>query len=207
MGKINRTQLIRRALGATAAAALMVVGLVGTAQAQTATTNAAATFAAQARAAGLTTAQASGLQAEVNSYLAQLGGRQVAANAIDLNGTGGLVVPVPGELKVRAMAGSAATRPEINGNCTSGDFCTWQLFDGGGAFLFKFVCNSPVNFPSSWLPGRQGSYWNHQTGGAHAFVYEGLNGLGTRDISPAVGSLVEWPWGANPIDRSFVACH
>src|SRR5882724_7100756 len=53
VGKINRTQLIRRALGATAAAALMVVGLVGTAQAQTATTNAAATFAAQARAAGL----------------------------------------------------------------------------------------------------------------------------------------------------------
>jgi hypothetical protein len=105
------------------------------------------------------------------------------------------------------MAGSAATRPEINGTCFSGDFCTWQLFDGGGGFLFKFACNSPVNFPSSWLSGRQGSYWNHQTGGAHAFVYEGLNGTGTRDISPAVGSLVEWPWGANPIDRSFVACH
>jgi len=205
VGKINRTQLIRRALGATAAAALMVVGLVGTAQAQT-TPSAAATFAAQARAAGLTTAQATGLQAEVNSYLAQLGGRQVAANAIDLNGTGGLVLPVPGELKVRPMAGSAAARPEINGTCFSGDFCTWQLFGGNGGFLFKFACNSPVNFPSSWLSGHQGSYWNHQTGGAHGFIYAGVNGTGTLNFSPPVGSLTDRAWGIVPIDRSFVAC-
>jgi murein DD-endopeptidase MepM/ murein hydrolase activator NlpD len=213
--KINRTKLIQRALGAAAATALMLAGLVGTAQAQTSTANYAATFAGQARAGGLTTAQANGLQAEVNSYLAQLGGKQIAANAIDLDGTGIAVVPVPGELKVRNLAGSAAVSPEATGTCFVGDFCAWQLFNQNGGFLAKFKCNSAVNFPRSnpdWLAKTngvfQGSYWNHQTGGAHAFIYGGVNGTGKLDISPPAGAPVTaWAWGVTPIDRSFVACH
>ena len=205
MGKLLRI------LGAPAAAAVMAVGLVGTAQAQAPGTD---TFAAQARAGGLSTAQASGLQAEVNSYLAQLGGRQIAANAIDLDGTGIVVVPVPGESKVRDLAGLAAASPETTGTCFEGDFCAWQLNNRNGAFIAKFKCNSVVNFPRSnpdWLAKVggvfQGSYWNHQTGGAHAFIYSGVNATGNLNFSPPVGSPTNRPWGAPLIDRSFVACH
>jgi hypothetical protein len=189
---------------------MMVVGLAGTAQAQT--PDAAATFAAQARAGGLTTAQAAELRAEVDSYLAELGGRQVAANAIDLNGTGMLVVPVPGEQKVRDLAGSAVTRPEIDGTCSLGDFCVWQLDGGHGGLLAKFVCNSPANIPSSWLVrgadgNFHGSFWNHQTGGAPGFFYGGLNATGGVNFSPPVGPLQNRPLGAPRVDRSIEACH
>lgn len=37
------------------------------------------------------------MEAEVNSYIAELGGRQVTANAIDLDGTGFLFAPGPDE--------------------------------------------------------------------------------------------------------------
>jgi hypothetical protein len=40
MGNTNRSQLVRRALGTTAAMAVLTLGLVGTAQAQSPTTNA-----------------------------------------------------------------------------------------------------------------------------------------------------------------------
>src|SRR4051812_737526 len=101
---------------ATALLAVSTAGLTGTAAAQTA---GHAGFAAQVEQAGLTTAQARGLQVKVDHYLATQGGTQVAANKIAVKG-GEIIVAVPGERYARDLARPASVHPR--GACPYKDF-------------------------------------------------------------------------------------
>jgi hypothetical protein len=155
------------------------------------------------------------LQSEVDSYLTQLGGRQIAANAIDLDGTGVAVVPVPGENKVRDLTGSMAPLREATGTCFVGDFCVWQLDQERGAFIAKFACYSAVNFPRSnpdWLVKAQRSIRRlilEQPDRWCARVRLPRRERDRRaELLPPVGNPVNfWAWGVSPVDRSFEACH
>ncbi|HEX9338052.1 MAG TPA: hypothetical protein VF892_19300 [Pseudonocardiaceae bacterium] len=79
------------------------------------------TFAEQGRAAGLTTTQTIALQAKVDTYLAKLGGTQVALDQIDLHGAT-VFIALPGEAHPRALpatAGTNATFPHVPAARTS----------------------------------------------------------------------------------------
>lgn len=125
-------------------------------------------FAAQVRSASLTSSQASALQAEVNGYLAKMGGTQVAANKIDLNGKGVLVLALPGESRARDLSSST---PQQTYYCQVGHFCAYQgpLFTGN--VLDWYYCNT------QWMPWAQvGSYDDEQYPFTTTTFHEGRNG-------------------------------
>ena len=99
-------------LAAVLAVGLGLTGAASTANAATATagvtatTSGTAVFASQAKAAGLTSAQAATLQAEVKADIAKLGGTQVAANEIALPHGASLLLPVPGQKVARVLPGA-----------------------------------------------------------------------------------------------------
>jgi hypothetical protein len=137
-------------------ALLATMLLAGTANAAT-----SADFGAQAKAAGLTTAQAAGLQAEVDKYLAKTQGTQIAPNKIDLGGAI-LTVPVPGEGKARELT-AAPGGPVILTACPFEDFCAYQLPNFGGAQINMFTCGV---YSIPWVGN--GSWDNNQTPGTRA---------------------------------------
>ena len=146
---------------------------------------AAAPFAAQARAAGLTVDQARSLQNRVDGYLATNKGTQVAFDKIDLNGTGEIDLAYPGQV-------------HPNFTCYSGDFCGYQLtnYSTSGDHFAKSACDSPVNM-ASW--SGNGSYWNNQTGSVKAKFFSGENATGTRSYSKAAVAKV------NPQSWNYVS--
>ncbi|MBW5485037.1 hypothetical protein [Streptomyces bambusae] len=133
----------------TAVAALLA-GLSMTGSASASAESQRSAFAAEAKAAGLTTSQAAELQAEVDSVLAQQPGtRQIGANKLSMPG-GTLTLPAPGSL------GAALA-------CDNGHLC---ITDGQGKNYDYYYCG----YYDFWGIGN-GTFNNNQTWGTRARFY------------------------------------
>lgn len=111
-------------------------------------------FVAQARSLGLTSAQASTLQAEVNSYLSKLGGSQVAINKINLDNKGYVLFPLPGK---KAAANY----------CNLYYFCAYSQTNFNGIAVNLYKCDLySIPFKGT------GSWANNQTKGTRATMYD-----------------------------------
>ena len=156
------------AVVATAFSLAGVAAMAGTANAAT------ADFPAQAKAAGLTEGQAAALQAKAESYLASLGGKQIAPDKIDLNGEGVVYLAVPGEAKPRNLSGGAAASSLAEDPCfvgehgaADGHFCAYSDPNFTGDAIDAYHCTK-YSLPD-W--GGIGSWINHQTSGVRAKFY------------------------------------
>lgn len=161
---------ISRFFAVTALAA--VLGFTGSA-----TANAAPgvhpDFAGQGRAAGLTSAQINTLQREANLYLAQLGGKQVALNKIDLNGKGVVRIALPGEDQPRQLGAGVL---DVNCDGQAADyrhFCAYRLPNFRGTQIDMFDCAEYV-IPDHWA---NGSWDNNQSTGIRARMYNSAGNL------------------------------
>jgi hypothetical protein len=168
-----------------------------------------ASFAAQARKVGLTAAEAKTLQAEVDTYIARVGGTQVSINKIDVNGAGSLTVPLPGEARAREV--SAAGAVAAAATCPDRNFCVYSGPDLTGSKYEWYYCKNPATGGDYQMPwGGFGSYHNNQSPGtrahfydsAHNYMYDSLGaGRGGNDetiVSPMQWLYIWWvrPCGA-----------
>ncbi|HEX5404778.1 MAG TPA: hypothetical protein VFX16_21020 [Pseudonocardiaceae bacterium] len=167
-----------------------LVGLVGSANAAP-----SASFAAQARAQGLSATQELRLQERVDAYLTSLGGTQIAPNEIAFNGAT-LLVTVPGEQHARDL--SSPTSAAVT--CPSGAFCGWEFDNFTGDTFTQFACGVKVTKVSHWWTATggslQGSYFNNQTGHAVARFYNSNNNE-VRPSSTAVQKVSTFAWGSS----------
>ena len=162
---------LRRAAVLTAAAATLVTLTAGAGNAGTRATTtppqaaAAAVhpdFSAQARNAGLTAAEATTLQTEVNGYLARTGGTQISANQILLaNGSGEVTVPLPGRHYAADLVAPTAATPAISdGLCDYRNFCVFSDTAYQGTRWEWFYCGT---YGMPWTT--VGSFDDYQTPG------------------------------------------
>ena len=171
-------------VGAISAALVLILATMTPASA-TATTS---PFAAQVRSAGLNPSQAQLLQREVAGYLAQTGGTQVSANRVNFAG-GSVVVAVPGQRYAHDLAGAAVV-PASYSNCLSGDFCAYSGGSGTGTMKSYYICQDVNPFSSG-----QGSVYNHQTGGAAAYLYRyRSNGTTYLALTLTPPNKAAWSW-------------
>ncbi|MBK6013574.1 hypothetical protein [Streptomyces sp. MBT53] len=119
-------------------------------------------YASQARQSGLTASQTSALQHEVDRYLAQMGGRQVAANVIDLGGKNLMFVAVPGEAHPRDMTKGALVNV-CDGVIPYGYFCAYKGTGFTGTSIPMYSC---ARYRIPWTA--DGSWYNDQTTGTVA---------------------------------------
>ncbi|MFE4973552.1 peptidase inhibitor family I36 protein [Kitasatospora sp. NPDC056651] len=146
-------------------------------------------FSAQARSAGLNGSQAAELQSRVDGYLATMGGTQVAANKISLDG-GALLVPLPGEARARDLAAPGDVRG-LAATCPYTYVCAYQLPNFTGATLTFFTCDK-LN-PIPW--GGTGSWINNQRSGLHAKFYDVNGNLGwTSPGGYSEDPAAPWGW-------------
>ncbi|WP_328842954.1 hypothetical protein [Streptomyces sp. NBC_00258] len=134
-------------------------------------------FSAQARAAGLSTQQATALQAKVDDYLVTLAGRgtQISPNQIDMNGAM-LNVTVPGETHPRQLVQAAKVKYQADG-ChwpTGGApsppgygwFCAYERESLQGDTVSMYHCDN-YEIPFRTI----GGWWNNQTTGTKPVLY------------------------------------
>jgi hypothetical protein len=164
------TRFARRWWLAAVAALLMVLALGALpASAAAAGAGSAARFTAQAIHAGLTTRQAQALQARVDTYRAEVGGIQTAANEIRLPG-GRLLLTLPGETTARPIGNSSPTTVtpacSFPNCCPYKHFCGYSHQNGQGDLFDKSVCNNQYEVPDSF--NTYGSWVNNQTSGTVA---------------------------------------
>lgn len=175
-----------RRTGALAAAGLLLVAMtVGAAVPSYA--NPVKGFAAQARDAGLTGAQATALQARMDTYLARTGGKQVAINKIDLDGQAELVLTLPGETRAREIGDP--DRAGLQNECLQYYFCAFSQQQYGGDTLRYFYCAYKLSMPFAGF----GSYSNAQTKGTSAHFY-GSNGAYMYDSLRAAVLVTPFNW-------------
>lgn len=129
-------------------------------------------FRADAVAAGLTADQAAALQAKADSYLASVGGKQIAPNEIDLNGNATIGLTVPGEAKVRNLKTANTTAdldPCFYGeqHAKDGHFCAYSdtFFAGDSIDMYHCASYSLPNWTGT------GSWINQQSSGTRARFY------------------------------------
>jgi len=149
---------------AAAVVAVLSVGVAGPASADT--THTPAAFAQQARAAGLSRADADALQTKVDRYLARHDGRQIAANKIDLGDGATLTVTVPGEKRVRDLNTSTTSRAAAQWECRQEYFCMYRDVLGLGDRLDLYYCQDYAL--QDWTG--DGSYYNLQTRDTRALM-------------------------------------
>ncbi|MBT2390766.1 hypothetical protein J7E87_15380 [Streptomyces sp. ISL-1] len=141
-------------------------------------------FAAQAKQAGLTGAEAKQLQTSVDGYLATQGGTQVAANKIVLPGKGEIVVALPGERQARDLTGAKTARA-----CPYENFCMYTGTNYTGTQFNLWRCQtydlSNWNYPGSWI--------NNQTPGTRArFLDRNYNTIYTTPGAYSYSSYYNW---------------
>lgn len=125
-----------------------------------------APFTAQTKAAGLTSAQQTDLQREVHRYMTALGGRQVAANVIDLGGGSKVFVALPGENHPRDLTKSVLADPCAGGGADPYYFCAYSGIDWTGSSIAMYSCRS-YTIPYAG----NGSWDNNQSAGTKARMY------------------------------------
>ncbi|BAU81211.1 hypothetical protein SLA_0256 [Streptomyces laurentii] len=187
----TRTRVPRRAAVLVASVVLAgTAAAVGQASADTSAAPRAGDFAAQARAAGLSAAQARVLQDSVDAQLALEGGTQTAANEITLPGGVDLLVPLPGESKARDLDAPATRNTGTlapPADCGSYTFCAYSGEGFTGVVKRQMRCSdTPLSI--GW--SGNGSWSNNQSSGTRARMY----GSG--------GNLIYTTPGAYSEDRS-----
>ncbi|MFI9719868.1 hypothetical protein ACIHFE_09470 [Streptomyces sp. NPDC052396] len=146
-----------------------VIGLTGVvAGAGTGSAEPRSPFAAQGRHAGLTPAQISGLQKEVDAFIKTSGGKQVALNRVSLSGHSAVTLTAPGESRVRDLAGTK-TAKFTPGNCGDKNFCAYQGRNYTGYEFTMWACKVWELPGDGW--GRGGSWFNNQSRGTRAVMY------------------------------------
>jgi hypothetical protein len=129
-------------------------------------------FRADAVAAGLTADQAAALQAKADTYLASVGGKQIAPNRIDLDGNATVVLTVPGEAKARNLK-TANTAADLDPcfygeqHAKDGYFCAYRDTFYMGDVIEMYNC-ARYSLPN-WTG--TGSWINAQTPGTRARFY------------------------------------
>jgi hypothetical protein len=116
-------------------------------------------YSEQARAAGLTAAQAMELQAKVDGYLAKTGGVQTAANRIEYATGAILLVTLPTEKRARDLSAAPASAADLF--CYYYWLCLYEDADFTGDYLKLYYCGVWQGVP--WHS--QGSWINNQTEG------------------------------------------
>jgi hypothetical protein len=115
-------------------------------------------FAAQAKAAGLSAAQAKALQDRVDAYIAANGGTQIAANQVRwADGSGDTTLPVPGEKGTRAIGATGAASDPTS--CNDLYLCLYESTNFYGTKYSLYYC---IDYST---PYAFNSYKNHQTTG------------------------------------------
>lgn len=142
---------------------LLSVGLIGSRVATAEPSR--SDFVGQAQSAGLSAAQAQGLQAKIDDYLVRLEGRgtQVSPNQIALKG-GMLNVTVPGEAQPRNLVRNPAYPAAVENCRPSADFewfCAYEYERRQGDVIDMWDCF--VEFFIPWFTF--GSWENNQTRG------------------------------------------
>jgi hypothetical protein len=145
-------------------------------------------FAHQADEAGLTHQQALTMQKSVDSYLKQVGGSQVAVNEIRLDDRGSsLLLPLPGEKKVRDLEASPSTIQDSG--CSYTYFCVYSGINWSGALWRWSDCNNHL------MPTRgTGSWINYQTTGTRVKF---LDAYGVRWMdagAPSADDVADFSW-------------
>jgi Peptidase inhibitor family I36 len=144
-----------------AALGAAVAALVGPGVADAAPTpGRTATFAAQARQAGLTPVQAAELERKVSALVVTVGGTRVTVNKIAKPGMT-VLVAFPGETVAREY--NQPVQPAAT--CNRGYFCTWEDRRYTGTQVNYYYCTPDYQ---SMPFAHSGSYRNNQTGGAVA---------------------------------------
>ncbi|MEX0173401.1 peptidase inhibitor family I36 protein [Streptomyces sp. LMG1-1-1.1] len=162
---------------AVTALVMTLLALVAAPATAGATTGGATTgggeFAAQARSAGLTGAQARSLQGRVDDYLAKTHGTQVGANKIALDRGGFLLLTLPGEQRARDLdAKDAAAAAALS--CPYTYVCAYKYEDFTGDAMFLFDCG--VMNHIIW--NTTGSWINNQRSTLYAKFYDSAGNLG-----------------------------
>jgi hypothetical protein len=112
---------------------------------------------------GLTSAQTQILQAQVNYYLHELGGTQIAANEIRLQGGADLLLVLPGQKYAHYLTGTAGPVPDASVPCPNKYFCAYDGQDYEGSMLSgTYGTQQPLPFSGT------GSYINDLGGGGAA---------------------------------------
>lgn len=145
-------------------------------------------FAAEARAAGLTAAEAGDLQNRVNQRLAQTGGKQTTANKIEYGPGDYMLLSLPGEQYARELSQPVATQA----TCSYYNFCVYQQQTFGGDMLAQSSCSKWIDIP--WTG--YGSYINNQTANTRARFLDELQQLYQYSL-PAPNSNSFYNW--NPV--------
>ncbi|WP_329554792.1 hypothetical protein [Streptomyces sp. NBC_00696] len=176
-----------RAMFAVAVATLALSFSAGVASAGA--EGATSPYASQARQSGLTASQTSALQHEVDRYLAQMGGKQVAANVIDLGGKNLMFVALPGEAHPRDM-----TKGALDNVCDDvvpyGYFCAFSGTDFNGTSIPMYSC---ARYPIPWTA--DGSWINNQTRGTVAnFLDDGGVSRWHDDGAYTYDRVAPWYW-------------
>ncbi|MFF0446531.1 hypothetical protein ACFYT4_08985 [Streptomyces sp. NPDC004609] len=160
---------IRRALAALAGAVMLLLAF-GAPQVSAAPQG----FTAQAVAAGLTTSEATALQAEVDRYLAKTGGTQIAPNVIDLGRGNGVQVAVPGERQPRDLThGRGAFIPGCVGGADPDYFCAYENSSYTGSHVYLHGCPGGVAIPF----GSGGSWDNYLNNSVKVRMYDNFSTL------------------------------
>ncbi|MEU1804759.1 peptidase inhibitor family I36 protein [Streptomyces sp. NPDC019937] len=147
-------------------------------------------FATQSRQAGLTATQSARLQRDVDAVIAESGGRQVAANIVDLGDDASVRLVVPGEKYVRDLATTRGpvTAP-IQAVCPYKDFCAYQGTNYTGHEQRFGECREENLKGRGW--SGSGSWYNNQSkpsmrakmyGKAGNLVYKD-GGPGSHDLN------------------------
>lgn len=163
-------------------------------------------FTAQARHAGLTSAQAATLQRRVNGYLAKYRGRhiaawQIAANEIRFKG-GDLLLTLPGQKHVRYLIpqSKAGAPVHVNSgspiyNCPYYELCAFQASGYLGDMITAYQCDVEVYIP--WIGpldgGPWGSWVNNQTLGTVGIFLYG-SGAEQGETGPATSTHFYQDW-------------
>ncbi|MFE6667458.1 hypothetical protein ACFVFH_28345 [Streptomyces sp. NPDC057697] len=153
--------MLRKAATLASVCALLIgFDVAGTASAAAPDGGSRATaFAAQAQEAGLSRTDAAALQRRVDGYLTTMGGKQIAANKIDLGGGSSVVLTLPGEKRARELTGSK----KILDSCNSKTFCAFQNAQWWGDEIQMVACS---DYMIPWTA--VGSWINNQTTGTVA---------------------------------------
>jgi len=159
--KVPRVQVTLPGILATAAAVCLAL-TVATGTASASAVGAQPSFAAQARGSELSSAQAGRLQQEVNTYIAQHGGKQIAINEVAFRG-GRIVFAMPGQKYAYPVTTARANIDTGPGEvCPVGAFCTFASANFEGSESEFYSCNT-------WFTNNyNGSWKNDQTSGIKA---------------------------------------
>ncbi|GGU37809.1 peptidase inhibitor family I36 protein [Streptomyces lavendofoliae] len=154
--------------------------------------NGTAAFRAEAVRDGLSAQQISGLQQKVDAFIAESGGKQIAANKVAVEG-GSVTFTVPGEKYARALNSG------LNGNspATAAASCPYYYFCGykGSNFTGEQWNRSSCvlhEIPDGWNSG--GSWINNQSGDTRARMYNKSKSL-IYTTPPAYSSDADGDWG------------